>query len=221
MVGRLAICVALAGCDVVFGTDFDPGVTVDADVSGCLRDTFEDGELDRFKWSVTDTAITIDERDGQLVFTAAAGVDTTSAVFSVGRFDVTGGQLVAEVVAPATGGSMGISLLNDLQTAYSIHATSTAITFSMITPTPPPPVEIPYDATQMRYWRMLHLTTTNEVNFDTSADGLGWVNQHREAAQVPLTFMIVVMGLQATAPERPIEGRLDNVQLATRTCPLL
>lgn len=226
---RTALALALAGCDAVFGTSFEVPLDAyqhDADTTGCLRDTFHDDVIDPQKWRVDmEGVLVIRETGGQLVIAIQEAALGHAALSSVKRYDVTGGQAVVAVGVPTVNTAEALlSLELDPTHAYSIRGNATTITFQTVAPTAGQPVQLPYDAATMHYWRIVYLMVGPDavMNFDTSGDNISWVNRHSETtAHVPVTSLEVQLGARSTSGGVSAQATFDDFQLVTTGCPLI
>jgi hypothetical protein len=170
-----------------------------------LSDNFDDNARDTTKWSIAtlndapadfDPLVSVVEQNSRLNITPRSGVygNHYGGYVSVQAWDLSGRQALVEVVQVTnvndwadTVFAIGIDSQNwfrfvkerdqlYLQTKVGGVKTST---------------NVPYNSAQQRFWRFRHDAATDQVLFETSADGVGWVTRRTVARGIPVAALRV------------------------------
>jgi hypothetical protein len=76
------------------------------------------------------------------------------------------------------------------------------------------PTPIQYNSVQHRFWRFRHNTATDQITFETSADGSSWTVRHTVARQIAITSLRVELDAGTYAAEWNMGSAIfDNFQL--------
>lgn len=157
-----------------------------------FSDDFNDNLRDVTKWNVnsleaaaTDPAVAVREQNQRLEITALLNAtgSHSNGYSSVKRFDLTNRRAAIEAVKITNTSSAANTfflLINgrnwlrfnteagNLFMQQSVGGVSTS-------------ASVPYSATQHRHWRIRHNSSTNEIFWETSADGNAWAVQRKAA----------------------------------------
>lgn len=165
-------------------------------------DDFNDNVQDTLKWdqgvlnvpqSAYNTGVTVFERNNRLEITPIANTSVWShnGYVSAATYDFTGARASVQVPQVPTGGTayavftVGI----DSDNWYRITTSGGILRFQDTVAGVKNTGSLTYNATQHQYWRIRHDTTSNTINFETSADGISWTTQRTITTNLSLTAM--------------------------------
>ena len=157
-----------------------------------ISDDFNDNTPDTAKWSVGIPAGgTVVEQGGRLEVTPPATTTGYGGYYSATTVDLTDSNVGVQVT-PGNPGAYGAETYLTLSSGnnYFLFATGggnllfqTAVNGAMTR------TYLPYNATLHRFWRFRHNRTTDQINWETSPDGVTWNVQRTEVRQFPITSM--------------------------------
>jgi subtilisin family serine protease len=155
-----------------------------------ISDDFNDNTPDTTKWNVgVPAGGTVIEQGGRLEVTPPTSTTGYGGYYSATTVDLTDSRVSVEVTPGNAGGYGAETYLTLAQgNNYLLFATGggnllfqTAVNGAMTR------TYIPYSPTQHRFWRFRHNPTTDEVFWETSADGVTWTAQRAVVRAFPIT----------------------------------
>ncbi|HEY0101812.1 MAG TPA: S8 family peptidase [Pyrinomonadaceae bacterium] len=180
-----------------------------------LSDNFNDNVRDA-RWGVLATpGSNIAEQNGRLEVTPTAAMPGYDGYKSVTAIDLTDTSMSVEAVSvPTTNGFATFYGLADGSGNYLLLGVVSSGTFLMqqsvggvVTNS-----QLPYNATQQRFWRFRHNRSDDTVNWETSPDGATWTIHRSIATPFPVTnLQVVLTGQKATATSPSDTVIFDNL----------
>jgi hypothetical protein len=195
-----------------------------------LQDNFNDNsfnsglwELDTLTQSVS-TGVTVNETNQRLEITPETSLTGSRyrGYRSVATYDLTGSYVLVEVPQVAGPGNTDtiLAALVDASNFYRILKESSLLYFQDVVASTYTNVNIIYNATNHRWWRIRHVVSGDTIRFDTSPDGQAWTEQ-RSIARV-LTITAMDIGVEAGTFESTasiVPAHFDNFNIAGGTLP--
>lgn len=206
--------------------DFD-AITISQSSQG-FSDDFNDNSRDATKWNVSelysgyanDPQVTVLEQNQQLEITpisSTAGHHHNGYV-SATTWNMTGAQARVEVKRVAKYSASTVFYIgSDSNNGYLIIEEDGQMFFkTKIAGVENYPTPIPYDSVQHHFWRFRHDPATDQIKFETSADGVTWTVQRSVQRQVTITALRVELDAGTYAAEWNMGSSIfDNFQLIT------
>jgi hypothetical protein len=191
-----------------------------------FTETFSDNLHDPTLWSVCsalsslgcDGAVAVNEINQQLEITPLASTSGShfNGYLTVNHYDLTGGEFAAEAVQlpsqiPGITETQ-MTVFVDSANNFSITVDSGSIKFSTTVAARRTSTSMAYNGSAHRWWKIRHDSKNDTVRFDTSADGVTWINRY----SVVRSFSVKAVGLQLDAGTNgpfsaPGKAIFDNV----------
>ncbi|HEX8456366.1 MAG TPA: hypothetical protein VF656_03510 [Pyrinomonadaceae bacterium] len=191
-----------------------------------LSDYFSKKAVSAQKWkpgsltagsSFTDEGIEIAEEDGKLQVKPRAGVATRSynGYVSASAWDMTAAHARVEVLQTTAGTANTIFAVGiDSNNWYGFVIEGGKLYMQSKIGGKKNSTDIPYNATQHRFWRLRHEAMDNEILWETSTDGENWTVQRRLTPQLSLTNLYIYLGAGTYLNEsNPGTAVFDNFRL--------
>jgi hypothetical protein len=165
-----------------------------------------------------DTEVRVIEQHGRLEITPRANVAGRhfNGYMTAGEWDLTDAKVSVEVVQ--TAGDMADTVFAigiDSNNWYGFVMEGGTLYLQSKVTGEKLAKSIPFSATQHRFWRIRLDSTNNTISWETSRDGISWMNQRREVVQIDITSMHLTLSAgtyQVTAS--PGIAVFDNFRLA-------
>jgi hypothetical protein len=210
------------------------GVVADLDTiiisqsSQGFSDDFNDNTRDAAKWNigefysgyVNDPQVTVLEQNQQLEITPISGTagHHHNGYVSATTWNMTGAQARVEVKRVASYSASTVFYIgSDSNNGYLIFEEDGQMFFkTKVAGVENSSTPIPYNSVQHRFWRFRHDAATDQVKFETSADGTTWTVQRSVLRQVAITALRVELDAGTYAAEWNMGSSIfDNFQLIT------
>jgi hypothetical protein len=191
-----------------------------------LSDYFSNKAVSSQKWkpgsltagsSFTDEGIEIAEEDGKLQVKPRSGVSTRSynGYVTTSTWDMTAAHARVEVLQITEGTANTIFAVgSDSNNWYGFVIEGGKLYMQSKIGGKKNSTDIPYSATQHRFWRLRHEATDNQILWETSPDGENWTVRRRLTPQLSLTDLYIYLGAGTYLNEsNPGTAVFDNFRL--------
>jgi hypothetical protein len=206
--------------------DFDTIIITQS--SQGFSDDFNDNTRDAVKWNVgelysgyaNDPQVTVLEQNQQLEITPISSTTGHhhNGYVSAATWNMTGAQARVEVKRVASYSASTVFYIgSDSNNGYLIIEEDGQMFFkTKIAGVEGYPSPINYDSVQHRFWRFRHDSATDQMKFETSADGTTWTVQRTVQRQITITALRVELDAGTYAAEWNMGSSIfDNFQLIT------
>lgn len=193
-----------------------------------FSDDFNDNTRDATKWNVSefysgytnDPQVTVLEQNQQLEIAPLSSTTGHhhNGYVSATTWNMTGAQARVEVKRVASYSASTIFYIgSDSNNGFLIMEEDGQMFFmTKIAGVQNSSTPIPYDSVQHRFWRFRHDSATDQLKFETSADGTTWTVQRTVSRQITITALRVELDAGTYAAEWNMGSSIfDNFQLIT------
>jgi hypothetical protein len=135
---------------------------------------------------------------------------------STRAWNFSGARASLEVVQIASGAAQTILAISQSASDYArTLAQSGSLSFQVSVAGVLSSIDVPYDPTTQRFWRIRHDSAANQLVWETGPDAATWNEQRRAACQLALDALRAeILAGTATAQASPGEAIVDNFLLA-------
>jgi hypothetical protein len=193
-----------------------------------VTDNFDDGQMDATKWklgvltrssSQFDPQVQTAETGGRLTITPRVKASNRSynGYVSVGSVNLTDARAEIEVVNIASSKAETIFALgSDSNNFLRFRAKGTTLYIELASNGSTTQTSISYNKTEQRFWRIRHLSATDQIVFETSANQTAWSVKKTVARSFAITNLFAEINAgTSTAIGTPGKAEFDNFVVAT------
>ena len=195
-----------------------------------LSDYFNDEILSSTKWKLgsltadvtaTDEQIEVNQSDGKLQIQPRSNLSTRSynGVVTKSLIDMTGALARVEVLQVTNGSADTIFAVGwDSDSWYGFVFESGKLFMQSKINGRKSSVNIPYSFGQHRFWRLRHDASSDQLVWETSADGQVWTIRRTITPESPLSNVRIYLGAGTYLPETvPGFAIFDNFRFVVQT----